>query len=587
MSSRARYLVTADDFRIWPAARSEIVAINEACFPPGDIDFIDEKNITLMPHYGLDEAERARDHELRVVLEGKLFPEAVKILNDYHGIDRSERYWKILIGHWFRRTLLLTINRVRTVEKAIELMGANRYIAYQPCLEYLTAIGSHEARNQPGDRAWNSMIYGYITKLLFRDSCQVILVKHQPIESKIKNFFLKDKILDWILSGVSFSLGLFSKSKDVFIYKSYIRPWDKICLHFKLKQVPQLWYSVEYNLTAKVNKTTRGYLASEFEGPKNCRVEQAFRHIFFRIMPRAFIEGFEELKRCAACQRWPNSPRAIFTSNAFDTNDVFKFWLANHTALGVPYYVGQHGANYGTSRYANPTIEEITADKFLTWGWEDSSSKYVRGDMVFNGAERLRPRKRGGLLLVLPTANPQNNTWDDYSLYSYFLMEVQEFIRNLSRNVKPMLTVRLHPDHSRAGFQEMCKLKAFDSTLLIDDASPFHKLLTQNRLVVYAYDSTGFLEALASNFPTMAFWPFGLSYVRPSVRKYYQRLINAGILFTDAPAICASEISSNWCFMHEWWSRPEVQEARLLFCDRFARNRRGELCRTLFQLLSD
>jgi hypothetical protein len=36
---------------------------------------------------------------------------------------------------------------------------------------------------------------------------------------------------------------------------------------------------------------------------------------------------------------------------------------------GSKYIVGAHGANYGTYSYMNPSVEEVTADSFFTWGW--------------------------------------------------------------------------------------------------------------------------------------------------------------------------------------------------------------------------
>ena len=60
----------------------------------------------------------------------------------------------------------------------------------------------------------------------------------------------------------------------------------------------------------------------------------------------------------------------FFTSNNYESDDAFKFWTACKVEEGISYYVGQHGNNYTTLRNFSPRIEEITADKFLTWGFK-------------------------------------------------------------------------------------------------------------------------------------------------------------------------------------------------------------------------
>ena len=59
----------------------------------------------------------------------------------------------------------------------------------------------------------------------------------------------------------------------------------------------------------------------------------------------------------------------IFTSNSFDTSEVFKLWTAEKVETGCPYIIGQHGNNYGAARYCPSETECVeTADAFLTWG---------------------------------------------------------------------------------------------------------------------------------------------------------------------------------------------------------------------------
>jgi putative transferase (TIGR04331 family) len=96
------------------------------------------------------------------------------------------------------------------------------------------------------------------------------------------------------------------------------------------------------------------------------------------------------------------------------------------------------------------------------------------------------------------------------------------------------------------------------------------KLIAQSRLVVHSYDSTGILETLTLNIPTICFWYGGLKHILNSAKPYYEFLRNAGILL-DSPESVSEFIASNWDSVDEWWGSKEVQDARKEFCGQYAR----------------
>jgi putative transferase (TIGR04331 family) len=106
---------------------------------------------------------------------------------------------------------------------------------------------------------------------------------------------------------------------------------------------------------------------------------------------------------------------------------------------------------------------------------------------------------------------------------------------------------------------------------LDDGTAPVIRQIAQSRLVVHSYDSTGILETLALNVPTLAFWRNGLQHVRDSAAPYYQPLLDAGIVFESA-ADAATKVTEVWSNVGAWWASAEVQRARQIFCDRFARH---------------
>jgi putative transferase (TIGR04331 family) len=271
---------------------------------------------------------------------------------------------------------------------------------------------------------------------------------------------------------------------------------------------------------------------------------------------------------------WPERPKYIFTSNNFDADDLFKIWTTKKINGGAKYYIGQHGNNYGTHRYMNPSIEEETADKFFTWGWKGELKQHIpmfifKTVGMVKGSYNRQQKKL--LLIQLPLGN-RCNTWDNYAEYSKYIDDQISFISNLNQNCKTELIVRMHSASKHVEWGGYAKFREFDRNLQIDDGnSRIEKLIAESRYVVYSYDSTGMLETLSLNIPTLAFWQNGLDHLRESAKPYYKLLIDAEIIHLS-PESLAKKLNSIWDDAEGiWWKSESVQYARHRFCEQYAR----------------
>jgi putative transferase (TIGR04331 family) len=102
-------------------------------------------------------------------------------------------------------------------------------------------------------------------------------------------------------------------------------------------------------------------------------------------------------------------------------------------------------------------------------------------------------------------------------------------------------------------------------------------------LVVHSYDSTGILETLALNIPTICFWQGGLDHLLDEAKPYYELLRGANIL-ADTPEQAAGVVSLHWGDIRGWWDSQKVQDARKAFCMQYARTENYPI-RTLKRLL--
>ena len=110
------------------------------------------------------------------------------------------------------------------------------------------------------------------------------------------------------------------------------------------------------------------------------------------------------------------------------------------------------------------------------------------------------------------------------------------------------------------------------------------RLIADSRLVVYSYDSTGLLESLALNMPTMCFWRGGLDHLLPVAKPYYELLRDVGIIM-DTPEQAASKVAEHWDQIGEWWENDTLQAARRSFCEQYAKTVKTPV-KTLRQLLT-
>jgi putative transferase (TIGR04331 family) len=110
------------------------------------------------------------------------------------------------------------------------------------------------------------------------------------------------------------------------------------------------------------------------------------------------------------------------------------------------------------------------------------------------------------------------------------------------------------------------------------------ELYAQSRLVVFSYDSTGLLETLALNIPTLCFWQDEFDHLLPNAMPYYEMLRGAGII-VDSPEQAAKHVALYWGDIEKWWGSEKVQSARELFSEQYAKTEKKPV-RTLKRLLT-
>jgi putative transferase (TIGR04331 family) len=571
-----RYLVTTSDERSWKTGRP-LLFLGEWCKLYDRKPVWSALDAVVAEPYGLDGESKRRDVAYVQELADQLLIELGAALNAFHGVKHGVRYWNMLLGHWLQRYVAVTFNRYAVLEQALrrhDISGTTVFAADGYCL---AAPESDTFVRSTHDEIWNHVLYANILRFMGCPGLEI----HPDTLKGVGGFattpappppLLKRGLRHAVLDAASKILPQFVRETDAFISGSTLPVQAESLLQLRLGQVPQLWPSPPLTRASLDRQRRRefGLDASGHDG-----FEAFVRAQLTDVIPVCYLEGYAQLVRDAAALPWPSRPKFIFTSVRFGADELFKAWAADKVErLGTPYYVGQHGNNYGTHLYAgNPHWpERVTADKFFSWGWSEEGSNVVPA-IIFRQVGR-KPEQydpAGGLLLIEKCNPPLTWPWDRYAEFSKFQEDQFRFVEALSDRTRAALTVRMHYERSSyKWFEEMRWRDRSPATRLESGHTRLRNMIAQSRIVVHSYDSTGVLETLIANVPTLCFVQPGVDPLLECARPYYDILRQAGIL-VESPEQAAQTVEGNWDNIVAWWSSAAVQKARIAFCDRYAR----------------
>lgn len=573
MSKEKRYLITTADERTWKFDRP-VVFLGEWCRLYNKKHLWESMDAVVAEPFGLQLKQKEKNINYAQVLSAELLVELKKTLNAFHKTNHSDRYWNILLGHWLQRYVKVCFNRYYTIQQVLENYEITGTTIFNPT--YNLAVPDSESFIWANtDDLWSSVFYGRAIKYLDQDKIQSDLV---AVDDEVQFIYKKTiaptnkaiifRFIKTIGGNIFQKL---SKEKDAFIINSYLPKWQEIKLQFSLFQFPQLWQSPLLN-SVQVDLEQRMKLQTKFRffTKGKSGFELFVRNLLSELIPICYLEGYAELNKQVASLPWPKNPKFIFTSNNFDTDEIFKAWVGIKVEEGVRYFIGQHGNNYGTLLGHENWVEYQTSDKFFSWGLHQPNHKNIPMFIfkLINKKKYISPI--GGLLLIELHSPHRLDINDTYKEFEFYQDQQFEFVELLPENIKKDLTIRLHSAWQRMRwFEDKRWVDRFPKVNLEKGNSSIWALIKRNRLVVHSYDSTGILETLSLNIPTICFWHGGLTHLTPKAKPFYNLLRNVGIL-ADSPKQAAKFIALHWDNIDGWWKSESVQSVRKIFCEQYA-----------------
>jgi putative transferase (TIGR04331 family) len=569
----SRLLVTTADQRTWK--RDEhILFLGNWCRLPDETDKWQGLEADVLPYHWDDSNKYLSDYYFLDSCYEVTLKKLASILNEFHGTEHSLRYWRILVGPWLYIFIHVLYDRWSMVQEASKEKDIATIILNDPEDEL---IPRDLQGMSPDDIRWNQFLYSCAIKELGTIPWEDVQGDHCGLMQNNITVEVSKSFRQTIIKNIRVLLNKFTFQNEAFLLNTYLSRETEGHLLLSMRQIPKFWSSrkapqIEPDMELRANLTLK-YSTSE---PSNflCFLNK----MLLRQIPTIYLEGYGCLIKTINDLPWPTKPKVIFTSNSYQFDEVFQAWTAKHVEKGVPLVIGQHGGFYGAgNKNVGEEHQVKIADRFLTWGWYDNRpSIYPFYSLISMGKKKKKCNSNGGLLLVtvpIRMVSFKCMSWPVGANQSHqFLNDQFKFAQNIEERVRKQLIVRIDKgadDKFRSSFSSQWE-NNFRDVEIDPSIAPIENRIISSRLFVYTYNSTGYLETLSDNIPTIIFWNPEHWKIRNDAIPYFQALEESGIFFKN-PIDAAHHVNTIWDDINEWWLSPTVQAAREVFCENYYR----------------
>jgi putative transferase (TIGR04331 family) len=490
-------------------------------------------------------------------------------LNSIHRTAHNLRYWRILVGPWLSCFIQVLYDRWLSIQTALDMYDVTDTIVLETDAREMVPTGMMDFVQFSLDDRWNHHIYSLILDQfrhlnVIRCPSEMLCVppKTAPKEHAHK------KIKTLALSFFEAAAHIFARDSDAFLIETYLPALSSAQLHLRLGQFPQRWRSKTLE-AASIIWQQRLWKMSESGGSN---FEKFVLGMIPKQVPSAFLEGYSNLLAQARGLPWPKQPKVIFTANILWYDPVAMAYIAEKVENGSPLLYGQHGGVYGIAQFSCPEKHEVKiSDRFLTWGWSEMSVTNAIPVGILKVGQKMREPSRKNSNLLFVTLNSYRYSFSlssELACAERYFRRCFLFAASLDDQIKNNLLIRLAQD--RGWHQSSRWRDRFPDIRLEDGKAQIFDLMKDAKLVVFSYNQTGFLEALALGIPAVLLSDFKTHPLRDSAVSFYEDLTHVGICH-DTPESAANHVNAVWSNVNAWWLAAETQDVVNRFTKRYCR----------------
>ncbi len=497
----------------------------------------------------------------------KILPMLSRILNEYHDVDFSIRYWRILLGPWLITYLTSSYNSFYLIKSGIRkypifrtiLLDKSSFVTPRDTDEFTRLITKDIYNLQLFSNIFFGMKKKFPTKKVSYKNSHELEWSGGYNEVKPKSFF--KKFFEKCLTFHRYILNKLPTTKIVLSNTYFPKSFElKTTLLFFGRIYSTIGSKVKYKRSS-YDHLLRSRLTKPLGNDEFLKCISKF--IFFDI-PICFVEDYKtiysESLRC-----FPKKPKLIFSSNSWWYDEIFKFWAARSSEKGVP-LCGTPHSDFGT-RLLQPSVnhELNITDFYFSWGWyrQNSPAKIIPMPATrFIDTKQINADNNKNGILMVSTIVPRYVSFEfpfnDPSLFMEYLNWQKLFLGCLNDPILKELTFRPHPlDY---GWSVSKRINDFNKDIIIDtfDKS-IYELMNENRICICDHLSTSVAQSFAANNPTIIFWSEKNNELTDDAKKSVESLKKVGIFF-DSPEGAAMQLNNIYDDIESWWLDSDRQK---------------------------
>lgn len=511
----------------------------------------------------------------------KLIPILTVTLNNYHKINQSERFWRILIGPWLQMFLNSVYHKWETIALASKLYDISKTMIYKMNTDEIVPASCKHFDTLSHTDIWNHYITAEVIKSqqnICVECCTGKVYKAEPIITTYHK-----RRLSRVLNKVQKFFSLIESEKRPLLINTYLNRINQIRLSLILKQFPFLSITPEV-VPIQMKRTQRELFNISANFPS--KFENFFLQLIKENIPTSYLEGFSSLRQQSQNCFWPASPKTISTANCHWADDVFKCYTGSKVDQGSGLKIIAHGGA-GKFLYSDFQSHELSiCDSYFTWGWKEYSEKCFRGYLIKDQGAKIKRSNAKNLTLITYSEFRYSTILSSMPSYEDFintyLKDQITFIEGLKENVRKNTQIRLHYDLENNIEERL--LQKLDNLNFSYIESDLKKLLASTKLVIGTYNCTNIVETIAFNIPTVIYWEISHWELAVSANPFFEKLRQCGI-FHNTPQSAANHVNNIWENIEDWWDSSDVYDARTEFTAWFGRKSNRPL-KELIQFLN-
>ena len=555
-------LITTALTETWGNRDQKAVLLGEWCKTLDNLNELEAREYRQVPYHWSDRDKFIKDYDYLELFYERVLQSLANSLNDYHGVDRSLRYWRILLGPWLLTYVAIAWDRWESLRLAFAEQDFDEVYSLSLNRDLMVPEDYNRFDTYNTLDIFNYFIFQDIIACQYSNFINILKNDHiHEIFSRRQSNVIRDESVNYSLfSLIDNFLRDLQKNYKVVLVETFFDRKSLIRLCLKLNQVPRRHYEFSQDIQyPKVNPDRYNF---SIDIQPSSDFEDFFQQHIFSQIPIAYLEGYEELNRVATSIKTTGD--VIFTANAHLDNDLFNCWAGDQVEKGKKLIVSQHGGAM-RSHINNFDHQEKIADVMTVWHkpYMDKHVQLTPNKMI--GLKKIFNKKTNKYLVLVPLEHKRYPTraqdGPDAINYSNDYDQKILFSHALSSKIYKKLKIKSAQVLDSSGWTNSGDRYALDlGKDKISKHATLREAFSNSKMIVCTYPQTTFSEAMHSNIPTILlyceeYWP-----LHPQFDDLIEQLKLNKIIFTD-PHEAAEHINEVWDHPDQWWQDPSTQKA--------------------------